>query len=94
MQIFTIHDTKANSHLQPFYCETQEVALRLLSDACQDPTHNFNKHAGDYHLYQIGEFNQEKGEIDAWQKIHITCLDALALTPSHLDAPVAVQGGE
>lgn len=84
MKIFTIHDTKADSHLQPFFAENQDVAVRLLRDPCKDAGHNFCKHAGDYHLYLIGEFHEDKGEIENWQKIHITCLDVLALQAADL----------
>lgn len=79
MQIFCIHDTKAESHLQPFFCENEAVALRLLSKPCRDENHSFCNNSEDYHLYQIGMYDENTGEIDAIQKRHITCLQALTI---------------
>jgi len=81
MLIFTIHDTKADSHLQPFFAETQAVALRLLDVPCNDASHNFCRFGSDYHLYEIGEFNEAEGFIEAKHKKHVTCLEHLFRDP-------------
>jgi len=93
MLIFAIQDTKADAFLQPFFCETQAVAIRLLKKPCNDGQHNFCVHAGDYHLYELGSFEEATGEINCWPKKHITGLDALVdqVEPVGL---TSLQGGE
>lgn len=77
MLVFAIEDTKAADHLQPFFAETQAVALRLLDAPCNDPTHNFCKYAADYHLFEIGSWDSAPCDLSGQPKKHITSLEAL-----------------
>ncbi len=60
-QVFSIFDSKAQLFLQPFYSQTTGTALRSFYEAANDENHVFSKHAGDYTLFHLGEFNEETG---------------------------------
>lgn len=77
MIMFEIEDTKAKAYFTPFFAENVEVALRLLDDPCNDPTHNFHKHSRDYHLYECGNHDQETGVVTGVIKKHICSLETL-----------------
>lgn len=60
--VFSIYDSKAEAYLPPFITPNIAVAVRMFSSAACDPTHNFAKFAGDYTLFEIGKFDDSKGE--------------------------------
>lgn len=63
--IYAILDTKAQSHLQPWFVQNDDVAIRAFSDAVNDREHNIGKHPEDYHLVRIGSWDQATGSITA-----------------------------
>lgn len=95
MKIFTIEDTKAKTHLQPFFAENAQVAVRLLTDPCNKLDHAFHKHATDYHLFQVGEWDDDKGIIEGFPKQHITSLEQIVeLSERQPEMLRPVVGGE
>ena len=66
LKIYSVYDSKAQAYLQPFYMPSRGAALRAWGDAVNDNNGQFKKHAGDYSLFELGEFNDENGtfEID------------------------------
>lgn len=89
MEAFCIGDTKAETHNQPWFAENQQIAMRLLREPCNEPTHTWFKHAEDFHLYKVGDWDGDLAELRGHPKKHITCLDAL-----RDQAPIIPQGGE
>ncbi len=63
VKIYTVLDSKAEAHHQPFFAPTDGVAQRNFATACLDENHNFNQHAADYTLFAIGEFDDATGII-------------------------------
>ncbi len=63
MEIFSVHDSKANAYLTPFFAPTEGVALRQLSSAIKDENHEFNRYAEDYTLFQVGHWDEDTGTI-------------------------------
>lgn len=63
MKIFTVYDSKVESYLQPFFMRSVGEAIRGFEDVCNTPDHMFNKHAGDYSLVHIGEYDEKTAEI-------------------------------
>lgn len=61
--LFCVRDSKADAFLRPFSAETVGLAIRGFSDACNEPGHEFNKHATDYSLWRVGEFDVDTGVI-------------------------------
>ncbi len=57
LQIFTIHDKKAEAYLPPFYLPQTNMALRTFGDCINDDKHTFSLHPQDYTLMSIGSFD-------------------------------------
>lgn len=62
-QMYAIFDKKVNAFLQPFFMATYLAALRALEDLLSDPTHQFYKHASDFSLHLLGEYDDQTGLI-------------------------------
>lgn len=61
--IYCVYDTKAESHMEPWFLPNANLALRAFGDAVNDPTHPFGKHPEDYHLVQVGVWKPISGTI-------------------------------
>lgn len=72
LKIFSVYDSKAEAYLPPFFVASKGAAIRMFSDACNDVGHNFFKHAEDYTLFELGEFDDLTGNIHVL-KAHV-CL--------------------
>ncbi len=59
--MFSIYDSKAEAYLQPFYSQTTGTAIRSFESAVNENGHDFNKYAGDYTLFELGDFDQADG---------------------------------
>lgn len=68
LKVFSVFDSKAAAYLPPFFQATAGMAARVFQDACHDEKHQFNRHAGDYTLFQIGEYDDETGKLVALDK--------------------------
>lgn len=64
MKIFAVRDAKVEAFLQPFFSPTMGAAIRSLSEAVNDPKHEFAKHANDYSLWYLGNFDDSNGVIE------------------------------
>jgi len=62
-KVFTVYDCKAQAYLPPFVCLTRGVAIRMVRAAAMDVSHDFFKFGADYTLFEIGEWNEFKGEL-------------------------------
>lgn len=58
-----IRDKKSLAFMQPFFARTKPEAIRAFADAVNDPKTQFHGHPGDYHLFAIGVFDDDTGEI-------------------------------
>ncbi len=58
LKVFSIHDSKAEAFIQPFYSQTTGTAVRSFEQAVNDPQSDFHKFAGDYTLFELGDFDQ------------------------------------
>ncbi len=61
LKVFSVFDSKAEAFIQPFYSQTTGTAVRSFEQALQDPAHEFRKFAGDYTLFELGQFDQSTG---------------------------------
>lgn len=69
--IYTIFDSKAELFLPPFYAVNDQVAIRRCKATMRDLDHDFSQHAEDYTLFNIGKFDQVKGEIESAPPVSI-----------------------
>lgn len=61
IKLFSVRDSAVGAYLQPFFSPSSPAALRSLKDAVNDPKHDFHKHAADYALFELGEFDDATG---------------------------------
>ena len=60
-KVFSVYDSKAQAYLQPFHAINAAVASRMIADAVSQPDHNFNRHAADFTLFELGDFDDLTG---------------------------------
>lgn len=63
LHMYSVYDKAVNAYLQPFYARSKGEALRAFTEAVNDQKHTFNKHAADYTLMLVGEFDDSSGVI-------------------------------
>lgn len=61
MHVFSVYDAAVSAYLPPFFCRSRGEAVRSFTEACNNREHQFWKHAGDYHLFRLGEFDDANG---------------------------------
>lgn len=81
VKIFAIYDSKARAFLQPFFSPNAAVALRSFERAVNDERSDFHVFAGDYELFELGEFNDHSGELVAAEHKSSLGLASLFLKP-------------
>lgn len=57
-KIFVIFDSKVGAYLQPFFLRSTGEAIRSVTELACDKNHQFNRHAGDFSLFECGEFDE------------------------------------
>jgi hypothetical protein len=57
LKVYTVHDKAVGAFLQPFFSRSKGEAIRSFTEACNDANSQFNKHAGDYVLFELGEYD-------------------------------------
>jgi hypothetical protein len=65
-KIFTVYDDKSEAYLQPFFLDTKGQAVRAISDCVADSNHQFCRHAEDYTLFELGEYDDASGSFDLY----------------------------
>lgn len=72
VKVFAVYDSKAEAYMQPFFMQSKGQAIRSWQDVVEDEKTQFAKHPGDFTLFEIGEYNEEKGLlIPHQQKINL-----------------------
>lgn len=61
-KVFSVYDSKALAFISPIFAPTIGVALRMFEAAANDQNHEFHKHAGDYTLFLLGEWDEDNGQ--------------------------------
>lgn len=62
-KMFTVYDSKLEAYLQPFFMASKGQAIRAFTDSVNDTTTQFNKHPEDFTLFEIGEYDDSKGQV-------------------------------
>lgn len=68
MKIYAVYDSKAEAHLIPFFCVNRAVALRSFMTACQDQAHDFARYAGDYTLFELGDWEPKSAHFNLLER--------------------------
>lgn len=67
---FAVHDTKAEYFSAPFFTKSIGEALRGFEDEANNPQSQLNRHPMDFHLYLIGEMDQDTGMLTSQEPFH------------------------
>lgn len=62
-KMYSVYDSKAEAYLPPFFASTKGVALRRFITSVNDPDHQFAIYPGDYTLFEIGEYDDQTGQV-------------------------------
>jgi hypothetical protein len=73
LKAFTVYDSKSEAYLQPFFTGTKGQALRSFQDTANDPQSQICRHAADFILFQIGEFNDANAEFKPCMHTNLGC---------------------
>jgi hypothetical protein len=65
LKIFSVYDCKVEAYLQPFFMRSKGEALRAFMSAVDDKQTQFNKNPEDFTLFELGEFDDEKGKVNS-----------------------------
>lgn len=76
-KIYSIKDTKVG-FMQPFYQANQAVAIRAFNNAVNaKEINNINQNADDMELWELGEFDDQTGEIKSEVKYIVKANDLI-----------------
>lgn len=75
---YSIYDRKSLTYHTPFFQHADGAAVRMLSDLVADPNTSVGRHPGDYVLYRVGTYDDQKGELQGFAPL-IHVIDASAL---------------
>lgn len=85
--IFSVHDSKAEAFVQPFFTPTVATGLRAFESSANDPDTMMCQHPGDYTLFELGTFEHDTAAIT----LHNTPINhGLAIAYKTADRPQAV----
>lgn len=61
LKFFCVHDSKVGAYMSPFVLRSTGEAIRSFESAVNDVSTQFNKYPADFHLFEIGEFDEQQG---------------------------------
>lgn len=64
MKCYSVFDVKAEAYLQPFFARSHGEAIRSFESAVADEKHEFNRHAEDFSLFYVGEWDDSNASFD------------------------------
>lgn len=70
-KVFGVRDAKALAFLQPFFSSQVGTAVRAFDEECNKESSPFYKWPGDYNLYELGDFDDQTGELIACSPIKL-----------------------
>lgn len=62
LKMFTVYDSKAEAYMQPFFQMSTGQAVRAFENSCNDERTEFFRHAADFTLFEIGEYDDQIGK--------------------------------
>lgn len=83
-KIYAVFDTAVGAYMQPFFLRSKGEAIRGWLDAVNDDKTQFNKHPKDFTLFEIGEYDEETGNVQGYPA-KIACGTALELLSKNME---------
>lgn len=83
MKAYAIYDSKAEAYLTPVFMPNDGTAIRAISDKLleNNTDNNLWRHAEDYTLFCVGEWDEEDGLITGQNPMSV--VTAIALRSQH-----------
>lgn len=78
LKAYTVYDNKSLSFSPPFFQQAHGAAARMFSDLANDANTTIGRHPGDYVLFCIGMFDDQKGHLTYFAE-HEHIVDAQSL---------------
>lgn len=63
VKMIAIRDKVSDAYMQPSPCHNLGGAIREFGDLLKDPNNPLSKHPSHYDLYQVGEWDDNTGEL-------------------------------
>lgn len=60
LKVYSVYDSGVKSWLPPMFFRSKGEMLRAWTDACNNPESKIAKHAQDYALFELGDWDDEK----------------------------------
>lgn len=57
INVYSVYDAATHAFLQPMYALSKGAIMRGITQAVNDPGHDFHKYARDYTLFELGTFD-------------------------------------
>lgn len=80
MKMFAVYDQKVGSYMQPFAMRSKGEAVRGFMNIIADPKTEFHRHPSDFHLFELGEWDELSGAFKNHQA-PVSCGMALEYHP-------------
>jgi hypothetical protein len=77
-KLYTLYDCKSETYAAPILHRARGEALRAFSDGINSPGHTLNKYPEDFTLFEIGEWDDQTGEIKLYDA-RVTVANAIDL---------------
>lgn len=71
--MFCVYDAKTAVFGTPFVQHNENVALRSFERISTDPASDVSMFPDDYHLYKIGEYDDDAGLVDPISPVQFVC---------------------
>jgi len=62
--VYAVYDVKAKAYSNPFYSPREELAVRDFKQAVNDGMSTISKFPEDFHLVELGKFDDETGAFE------------------------------
>ncbi len=70
MKLFSVYDLKAEVYAPPFLAHNEEVARRMIAEACEDTRISLAKYPADYQLRMVGEWSEDDGLLGSHERCY------------------------
>lgn len=70
LKIYSIRDNRTEAFLRPFFLQNDSVLDRAMIDAVNDPQSQLHQHPQDFAVYDLGEFDEQTGQITQCPPTH------------------------
>lgn len=72
-KVFTVWDSKVETHLDPFIALNMGEATRIMEDMVNHQQGPFAKYSEDFTLFEIGDYDDEAGRYEMYEAKKAIC---------------------